>query len=64
MAIIDHITSCSAMLYPVKKIVANLKKLGVLTFIDGAHAAGQAPDLNLEEIGTYFETIICIYFGQ
>ncbi len=39
------------MLYPVKKIVENLKKLGVLTLIDGAHAAGHAPDLNLEELG-------------
>ena len=41
LAIIDHITSPSAILLPIKKIAEKLRPLGVLVAIDGAHAPGQ-----------------------
>ena len=47
IAIIDHISSCSAIKFPVKKIIEALKLYNVLTLIDGAHAPGQIPNLNL-----------------
>ena len=47
IAIIDHISSCSAIKFPVKKIIEALKPYNILTLIDGAHAPGQIPNLNL-----------------
>ena len=50
VAIIDHISSCSAIKFPVKKIIEALKSFNILILIDGAHAPGQIPNLDL---GTY-----------
>jgi selenocysteine lyase/cysteine desulfurase len=41
LAVIDHISSPSATLLPVKKIANRLRPLGVLVLVDGAHAPGQ-----------------------
>merc|ERR1712012_796949 len=56
IAIIDHISSCSAIKFPVKKIIEALKPYNVLTLIDGAHAPGQIPNLNLDTLGADFYT--------
>ena len=40
LAIIDHISSPSALVFPVQNIISELHKLGVLVLIDGAHAPG------------------------
>jgi len=53
LAVIDHITSCSALLMPVIDLVKICKRHGVLTVIDGAHAPGQIP-LNINKIGADF----------
>ena len=53
VAVIDHITSASALLMPVEDIVKICKQHGVLTLIDGAHAPGQLP-LRIESIGADF----------
>ncbi|MEI6245698.1 MAG: aminotransferase class V-fold PLP-dependent enzyme [Acidobacteriota bacterium] len=50
LAIVDHITSASALVMPIKEIVAALKSRGVAVFVDGAHAPGQL-DLDVPAIG-------------
>ena len=41
LAVVDHITSPSAMVMPIRKIANKLRPLGVLILVDGAHAPGQ-----------------------
>ena len=50
IAIIDHISSCSAIKFPVKKIIEALKPFNILILIDGAHAPGQIPSLDLGKV--------------
>jgi isopenicillin-N epimerase len=50
LAVIDHITSGSAIVLPARRIVAACHAAGVPVLIDGAHAPGQI-DLDLPAIG-------------
>jgi isopenicillin-N epimerase len=50
LAVIDHVTSGSALVLPVARIVAACQQTGVSVLIDGAHAPGQL-DLDLTAIG-------------
>jgi isopenicillin-N epimerase len=45
----DHITSPSAIMMPVERLIAVCKKFGALVMVDGAHAPGQIP-LNLNQL--------------
>jgi isopenicillin-N epimerase len=49
LAVIDHITSASAIVLPVQRIVAACHTAGIPVLIDGAHAPGQI-DLDLTSI--------------
>lgn len=50
---ISHITSPTALIFPVQEICRRARELGILTIIDGAHVPGHLP-LNLEALGADF----------
>jgi isopenicillin-N epimerase len=55
LAIIDHIASATAIVFPVAEITRALKAKGVRVMIDGAHAIGQL-QLDLPAIGADWYT--------
>ncbi len=55
---LSHISSFTALTFPVAAICARARERGILTVIDGAHAPGQI-DLNLEAIGADFYVANC-----
>src|SRR5947208_831400 len=55
IAVVDHIASPTAMVFPVGHIVRRLREVGVLSFVDGAHAPGMV-DVNLGSLAPDFWT--------
>ena len=50
---ISHITSPTAIIFPVREIIRRAREAGIITVIDGAHVAGQLP-LHLGSLGADF----------
>jgi isopenicillin-N epimerase len=50
---LSHITSPTALLFPVEAVIQLARREGILTVIDGAHAPGQIP-LRLDDLGADF----------
>lgn len=55
LALIDHITSETGVIFPIQEIVAGLKLRGIDTLVDGAHAPAQTP-IDLGRLGAAFYT--------
>jgi isopenicillin-N epimerase len=53
LIVVSHISSPTALMFPVAEIVRRAGAHGILTAVDGAHAPGQL-DLNLKDIGADF----------
>ena len=55
---LSHITSPTAIIFPVEEVCKLAKELNILTIIDGAHAPAQI-NLNLKELGADIYTGAC-----
>ncbi len=50
---LSHITSATALVFPIENVVAHARAQGIWTVIDGAHTPGHIP-LNLDALGADF----------
>jgi isopenicillin-N epimerase len=55
LAVLDHVTSGTALVFPLERLVAELEGRGIATIVDGAHAVGMLP-LALAKLGASYYT--------
>ncbi len=55
---LSHITSSTALRFPVEEVIVTAKQKGIKVFVDGAHAPGQIP-LDLKKIDVDYYTGAC-----
>ena len=58
LALLDHVTSQTGVVFPLPRLVRELAARGVETLVDGSHAPGMVP-LNLNDMGAAYYTGNC-----